>query len=356
MAHHFRRNSGRRRDSPGRPGALARRPNRPRWRLHVNASWFARRAAAALLGALALSLAMPAAAGEGWELRRPGITLVVEGDRADADRALARVLLIQDTARLLLGWPTDFKPRPALVFVISEDLTRRVFVAADVPLAALVMARALRGQMLGTPALVATSVPLKPERGHELERLQDIYGGALLGEAPTAAWPECARQGFGMLLNSAEYTTPGHLFIGGQKVAAVASPLEPARAFAPPLDSDTQVVRERRDYACYLLAQRYATGDATLRAAIARLYTNVGAGNSLEAAIPAALGGTLAKFTAQMSDAAEYHADKGHELDIAMDFALPQPLADEATALDAAHLEALVNQFCGKLGSCKASE
>lgn len=334
-------------------------------RVPINGSRFWRQVCAIVLTVAAPGVISPVFAGEAWELRRPGVTVIVEGDRALADRTLTRVLLAQYTARLVLGWPKDFQPRPVLAVAITDALTRKIFVRPDISGSTFVSASARSGGVLATPALMVISAPLKAIKGHELDTLQYLYGTSLLLEAPTAQWPECARLGFGMIFASAQYTLRSHLFIDGHMVLAAgewqdlirptSEPLDPARFLADDTGRNDELLRDRRGYSCFLFAQMYATGTAELRSAIAEVYAAVGRGAPLEASIPAGLGGTLPEFAKRFHDFGEYHWNRWHELDIVADFSLPDPLATDATAVEPVRLEAILNQLCVKFESCRSA-
>jgi hypothetical protein len=308
---------------------------------------------ALIVAVQALVTMSPVQAEEAWELRRPGATVVVEGDRALAERTMKRVLLIQETARLVLGRPKDFQPRPVIVFAIGERLTRRVFSSPEAPAGAAIPDRVQRGQMLSTPTVAAIAVPLKNVRGHELDTLQYAYGSMLMREAPTATWPECAQLGFGIMFTAAAYTLPSHLYIGTTMVSPL-PPLDPKRFLLAESGDEDQLLRDRRAYSCYLLAHMYAIGSPEVRASIADLYASVGAGAALDTSIPAGLGGTLEQFAGRFHDFAEFRFFHARDLDVTSDLPLPTPLADDASAIEPVRMEALLNQLCGKLGSCRA--
>ena len=298
-----------------------------------------------------LCLGAGAAAAESWELRRPNVTVIVEGDRTLADRVLQRILLLQATVRQLVSWPGDFQPRSVSVFVPTEALAREVFGRPDGGDPTALEARVLRGQMLNTGALTVIAVPIRADNGHELDALQRLYGYALLAEAPTVAWPDCARTGLANMVAAAEFKGTTHLKIPALHIAGT-PPLDPDRFLSVGADEVDPALRERRAFSCYLLDQMYVTGPKEQREAIAQLYTALGTGARLGTAITAPLGGSLAAFTMRFRDFAKGDPFRGHELDIVAELPAPDARVASAAPVEAPRLHGMLEQLCAKLGVC----
>lgn len=302
--------------------------------------------AAALLAVLAMLFAAGgAAAREYWRLRRPGATVIVDGDRKFAESALARVLLVQGTARRMLGWPGGFQPRPVLAFIVDEQQVNRTF-ESD-PLTA-------SEHTLLTPGLAVVVAPLVSMHRRELEQFQQAYGAMLLRESPTERWPECAHLGFRMVFTAAEYTDRTHLYVGAERVVPYET-LMPDKFLADASSPATMLERDRRGYSCYLLDLMLATGDAGLRGGITQLFTALGAGVSLDAAIPESLGGTLPNFASKYQASLPRLPGDLRRLDVRADLTLPDPLVTEAESLPAERVEAMLKTLCAKLEDCRVA-
>ena len=299
----------------------------------------------AALAALLL-LAAPALGAEYWQMRRPDATIIVEGDRAFAERALARIVLLQETARLLFQWPSDFHPRRVLAFAVDETLLREVFAVDPID---------MNAGALATQGLALVVAPLRPFNRRELEAMQYVYGRILSLEGATATWPECAKLGFGMMFTQAEYTGKSHLYIGASRILPW-NPLTPERFVGDEPPSRSQLDADRRGFSCYLLDEMLVTGDSATRAAIGELYQALAAGTPIQSAIPPALGGTLQEFSRRFRTYYDLRNNRLHELDIKADLPLPEPAVSDAEAMPREKVRALLGQVCAKLANCRGRE
>jgi hypothetical protein len=299
----------------------------------------------AALAALLL-LAAPALGAEFWQMRRPGATIIVEGDRAFAERALGRIVLLQETARILFQWPADLRPRRVLAFAVDERLIREVFAVDPID---------MQAGALATPGLALVVAPLRPLNRRELEAMQYVYGRMLSAEGPTATWPECAQLGFGMMFTQAEYTGKSHLYIGAGRILSW-NPLTPERFVGDEAPSGSQLDSDRRGFSCYMLDEMLVTGDSATRVAIGELYQALAAGTPIQSAIPAALGGNLQEFSKRFRAYYDVRSNRLHELDIKAELPLPEPLVSDAEAMPKEKVRALLGQVCAKLAICRGAD
>lgn len=295
-----------------------------------------------------------AAADDYWQVQQGQVTVVAASSRELAALTAARVLQVQNAARWLFAWPADFQPPPTLVFALNTQLVRDTF-ERPVPSAATdVGPMAVRGQTLVTPQLTLVMAPLGVERGRELETLQYLYGQALTHEAPTAAWSECPRQGFGMLFAAAEFSGDNHLYVAGAKVRGYRMMRPEEFLGAERSDPATQQELDRRGYACYLLSRLMATGTPDLRRAYAGFLTALGSGVPLERAIPAELGGSLPEFSKRYLQFADRISFNPREADIRVELPDRLPAAGAPVPVAPARMQMLLGQLCSKLGPCRA--
>jgi hypothetical protein len=295
-----------------------------------------------VLTGLAL-LAAPATGAEFWEMRRADVTMIVEGERAFAERELTRIVLLQETARILFQWPADFRPRRVLAFAVDEKLLREVFATDPVD---------MRAGALATPGLALVVAPLRPFNRRELEAMQYVYGRMLSAEGETAKWPECAQLGFGMMFMQAEYTARSHLYIGAGGILPF-EPLTPERFVGDAPPSGFQLDADRRGFSCYMLDEMLVTGDHDTRAAISELYKALAAGTPIDSAIPAALGGNLKEFSRRFRAYYDARNNRLHKLDIKAELPLPEPVVSDALAMPQEKVRALLGQVCAKLANCR---
>lgn len=322
-----------------------------------------------LLAISLCAIAHTAAAGY-WQIQRPSVTAIVEGDQKTADAVAAMTLRLQSAARRLLSWPEGYREPPVLVFDVNERLIRQMFKPPASPPGAYVDATTGHESWARTPALVIVTVPMGYERGHELRSLQHTYGEALLRGEPSHDWPACAQQGMAQLFSAAELTPPNHFYVTGEAVAGQLHIWDPEKILLPADGSQEPIPQwtaDERGYSCFLLAFMIASAAPEERAALSAMLTAVGRRTPLAQATQSELRLTLPEFTARYRDFArsvQFIANaprspnsvssqplKVHE--VRLDLPEEIPAVTDAISISAENVQALMRKVCDRLHNCR---
>lgn len=288
-----------------------------------------------------------------FQLQQPAVTIVVEGNQADAKAAAETTLRLRAAAAAYLNWPDSYQEPPVLVFLVNERLLRRVFeFPPDAP-GVYTDATARHGTWARTPALTVVATAMGYERGRELRSLQRIYGEALVAAEPSHDWPECARNGMVIVFTGAELTAPNHFSLPGWKVGAYQDFWGPEEILSPSTKPAAQWLTDERGYSCYLLSLMIASASKQEREALERMLTSVGRGTPLSVATESELHQTLPEFTARYREFSRTvrSSPDSHQIDVDLPGQIPS--MPDPTPLSSERVQALMVTLCAKLKNCR---
>ena len=288
-----------------------------------------------------------------WQVQQSEITAFVEGDKDTTKRVAQIALRLRSVARGLLNWPESHREPPALIFVVNENLLRRIFDYPAESRTAFTDYAAGHESWARTPSLIVVAASMGYVKGDEFRALQHAYGEALLRAEPSHDWPPCVRVGMSSLLASAELTPPNHFFVSGQKLRGpfvISRDIwNPERFLLP-----TDVLKERMPqweldqgaYSCLRLSFMIASANPEERTAFEKMLTAVGGGVPLVEATTSELHQTLPEFTARYRQFNPYQ-------DIHLNFPEDIPVTPDPVPSSLEEVGAIMGKLCSRLNNCR---
>lgn len=288
-----------------------------------------------------------------FQLQQSTVTVVVEGNQADAKAAAETIFRLQAAARLLLSWPDSYREPPVLVVLVNERLLRRVFQFPPEPPGVYTDATARHGAWARTPSLTVVATAMGYERGRELRSLQRMYGEALVAAEPSHDWPECVHYGMATVFAGAEFPPPNQFYLAGWKVDARQHFWDPEEILSPSDKPAAQWFIDERGYSCYLLSFMIASATKEERDALGRMLTVVGRGTPLSVATVSELQQTLPEFTARYREFSRVLRASPEFRQVRADLPGQIPPMPEPTPLSLERVQTLMVTLCSKLKNCR---